>query len=121
MTNSEIVSKIKRVLEDPEGVSEQELQDLASTFARNCRVVDAGLARANVCLQSGQLCETYRLLKEENFLEDSMTLMFSEFDDWQSICRALDLEAPIPISREASANLFVFELEFEAPGGDVSD
>ena len=113
MTNSEIVSKIKRVLEDPEGVSEQELQDLASTFARNCRVVDAGLARANVCLQSGQLCETYRLLKEENFLEDSMTLMFSEFDDWQSICRALDLEAPIPISREASANLFVFELEYE--------
>lgn len=113
MTYSEIVSKIKRVLEDPEGFSEPELQDLSQTFSRSCKIVDAGLARANVCLQSGQLCETYRLMKAEHFLEDSMTLMFAEFDEWQEICRILGLEPPIPISREASANLFVFDLEFE--------
>lgn len=113
MTNTEIVEKIKRVLEDPEGVANDELEELASVFARRLRSVDEGLGRARSALQSGQLCEADRQLRDEQLIEASEILMFDQFEDWQSACRILGLETPVAISKGAGADLLEFSYRFE--------
>lgn len=105
MTTIELVDKIKRILADPEGVTEEELFALASEYATRCRRLNDRLSRAVYCVRTGALCEADRLEREWSLLENFRELTFSGAEDWREVCRSLNCDVAAFASAENAAEL----------------
>ncbi len=113
MTTIELVEKIRRILADPEGVTESELFALASEYASRCRRLNDKLSRAVTCIRTGSLCEADRLERDWKLLENYRALTFEGAEEWREVCRSLNCEVSALASAENNAELERFIASYE--------
>ncbi len=113
MTSVEVVEKIKRLLADPEGITQERLAELADDYAARCRLLNAKLERAVACINSGQLCEADRCERDGGIINEFQTLMFENVEEWQTVCRSLDCKIGALPSRDNGMNLQIFVFAYD--------
>lgn len=113
MTTIALVEKIKRILSDPEGITEEELRALASEYASRCRRVNDKLGRAASCIRAGALCEADRVERDGNLLQEYQTLAFENSGEWREVCRSLGCDVTARLSDENGAELQMFVFSFD--------
>lgn len=113
ISSTRIVEQIKRILRDPEGFSEESMRQLASDYAAACESLNDRMTEAASYLEAGFYCEAYRLVKQENIVEEYQTLFFEQYDDWRAVCRQFQFDLGTPISDDNSMKLQEFLLRYE--------
>ncbi|MDD3588869.1 MAG: hypothetical protein PHO46_01170 [Thermoguttaceae bacterium] len=113
MTTAELIEKIKRILVDPEGLTREDLEALASEYASRCRRLNAKLDRAVACIRSGQLCEAERLERDGKLIDEIQALSFPNADLWRAVCRGAGCDVTAQVSADAATELQLFILDFE--------
>ena len=113
MSAAELVDNIKKLLNDPDGLTRESLNALASEYAARCRRANETLSRAVVCLQSGQLFEAARIERDAKLIEEIQTLSFEGEDIWREICRGAECEMSAAVSERNSAELQFFIARYE--------
>ncbi len=113
MTTEELIEKIKRVLNDPEGLTREQLETLSSEYASRSRRLNAKLDRAVACIRAGQFCEADRIEREGKIIDELQTLSFEEDSTWRDVCRGANCDATAQPSFDAAMELQLFVLKFD--------
>ncbi|MBQ8284955.1 MAG: hypothetical protein IJZ10_01490 [Thermoguttaceae bacterium] len=108
-----IVDEIRRVLDDPEGTTHEQLTELSQEFARNCRRLEEFNATVCASLDLGALCEAARIAQNEKLLDEYQALNFDQLEDWRDACRALGLAVSPPLSSANAARIAEFLIDYE--------
>lgn len=108
-----IVDEIRRLLDDPEETTHEQLTELAREFAQSCRRFEELAARICAALDVDALCEAARVAKSEKILDEYQALNFDQIEDWRNACRALGLPVSPPLSSQNAARIAEFLLVYD--------
>ncbi len=101
-----ISDKIRKQLEQPDGLTIEALSPLAVEYGRETEQVNTRLAECTQLLRKGLRSEAIqRAFMKPNLLDWSASLDFSEFDDWLSILQFYGIAVPTLLNRDAAQEL----------------
>jgi hypothetical protein len=100
------VDRVRAFVAGADQTRTDDLADLASAYAEQCRDANARLRRCVDFLRRGLRSEAIQLAENQpNLLDLVATLDISEIDEWEQICAAYDLARPMRMMIAAAQEL----------------
>jgi hypothetical protein len=101
-----ISTKIRKRLEQPNGLTQEALEPLAAEYAQIANDVNSRLAECIAFLRKGLRSEALqRATMKPGVLEMAAELDFPELEEWIEILQFCDIEPPQLVDRDAAAQL----------------
>jgi hypothetical protein len=104
--NSTISDRIRRQMEQMDGLTAENLRPLAEEYAREVDQVNARLSECSLLLRKGLRSEAIqRASMRPNVLDWAAALDFAELEDWVGILQFLGITAPTNLDRDAAKHI----------------